>query len=47
MEKCDNMLMGDRKMRLKRKIDNYLVEWKNDPYHLPLIIKGGQTNWQN
>ena len=48
MEKCDNMLMGDRKMRLKRKIDNYLVEWKNDPYHLPLIIKGarqiGKTN---
>ena len=47
MEKCDNMLIGDSKMRLKRKIDNYLVEWKNDPYHLPLIIKGGQTNWQN
>lgn len=34
--------------RLKRKIDNYLVEWKNNPNRLPLIIKGarqiGKTN---
>ena len=27
---------------LKRKIDNYLIEWKNDPNHLPLIIKGAR-----
>ena len=26
--------------RLKRKIDNYLIEWKNSPNKLPLIIKG-------
>lgn len=35
-------------MRLKRKIDQYLVEWKNTPNHLPLIVKGarqiGKTN---
>lgn len=35
-------------MRLRRKIDQYLVEWKNTPNHLPLIVKGarqiGKTN---
>lgn len=34
--------------RLKRKIDNYLIEWKENPDRLPLIIKGarqiGKTN---
>ena len=34
--------------RLKRKIDEYLLEWKNNPNRLPLIIKGarqiGKTN---
>ena len=34
--------------RLKRKIDDYLVNWKNEKEHLPLIIKGarqiGKTN---
>ena len=34
--------------RLKRKIDDYLVNWKNDINHLPLIVKGarqiGKTN---
>ena len=34
--------------RLKRKIDYYLVEWKNNGNKLPLIIKGarqiGKTN---
>ena len=34
--------------RLKRKIDNYLIEWKSNPNRLPLIIKGarqiGKTN---
>ena len=34
--------------RLKRKIDDYLVEWKNNSRRLPLIIKGarqiGKTN---
>lgn len=35
-------------MRLRRKIDQYLIEWKNTPDHLPLIVKGarqiGKTN---
>ena len=35
-------------MRLRRKIDQYLIEWKNTPNHLPLIVKGarqiGKTN---
>ena len=34
--------------RLKRKIDNYLIEWINNPDKLPLIVKGarqiGKTN---
>jgi len=34
--------------RLKRKIDDFLIEWKNNPNRLPLIIKGarqiGKTN---
>ncbi len=34
--------------RLKRKIDKYLIEWKNDKNKLPLIVKGarqiGKTN---
>lgn len=34
--------------RLKRKIDNYLIEWKNSKDKMPLIIKGarqiGKTN---
>lgn len=28
--------------RLRRKIDNYLVEWKNDADRLPLIVKGAR-----
>ena len=34
--------------RLKRKIDNYLIEWKKSANKLPLIVKGarqiGKTN---
>lgn len=34
--------------RLRRKIDDYLIEWKNNPNRLPLIVKGarqiGKTN---
>ncbi len=34
--------------RLKRKIDDYLIEWKQNPNKLPLIVKGarqiGKTN---
>lgn len=29
-------------MYLKRKVDNFLNEWKKDPEHLPLIIKGAR-----
>lgn len=28
--------------RLKRKIDQYLIEWKNDKYKMPLIVKGAR-----
>ena len=28
--------------RLKRKIDSFLIEWKNNPEHLPLIVKGAR-----
>lgn len=28
--------------RLKRKIDDFLIEWKNSPQRLPLIIKGAR-----
>ena len=35
-------------MRLKRKIDDFLIEWKQNPKRLPLIVKGarqiGKTN---
>ncbi len=27
---------------LKRKIDRYLCEWKSDPNHMPLIVKGAR-----
>ena len=34
--------------RLRRKIDNFLIEWKTSDYKLPLIVKGarqiGKTN---
>ena len=28
--------------RLRRKIDQYLIDWKNNSYHKPLIIKGAR-----
>ena len=28
--------------RLKRKIDEYLINWKNNPNRLPLIVKGAR-----
>ena len=28
--------------RLKRKIDQYLIDWKNDKYKMPLIVKGAR-----
>ena len=29
-------------LRLKRKVDDFLVEWKNSKERLPLIIKGAR-----
>ena len=29
-------------MYLRRKIDDYLLKWKNDEEHKPLIIKGAR-----
>lgn len=29
-------------MYLKRKIDDFLLQWKNDPDHMPLIVKGAR-----
>ena len=35
-------------MRLKRKVDEYLIKWKEKNHHMPLIVKGarqiGKTN---
>lgn len=28
--------------RLKRKIDQYLIEWKNSKNKMPLIVKGAR-----
>ena len=27
---------------LKRKVDDYLIQWKNNPDRLPLVIKGAR-----
>lgn len=29
-------------MYFKRKIDDFLIQWKNDPAHKPLIVKGAR-----
>lgn len=34
--------MSQGEVYLKRKIDKFLVDWKSDPNHLPLIIKGAR-----
>ena len=43
LEFCD-IMYKERviSMRLKRKVDNFLLSWKNDKTHLPLIIKGAR-----
>ena len=33
---------GENVMRLKRKIDDFLIEWKNSKDKLPLIVKGAR-----
>ncbi len=30
--------------RLRRKIDQYLIDWKNDKNKMPLIVKGARQN---
>ena len=32
--------------RLKRKIDDFLIEWKNSENRLPLIVKGARQIWK-
>lgn len=34
-------------MYYTRKIDTFLTEWKNDPDHLPLIVKGARLRIPN
>lgn len=33
--------------RLRRKIDDFLVEWKSNPNRLPLIVKGARQIGKN
>ena len=33
--------------RLKRKIDKYLIDWKNSKDKMPLIVKGARQNRKN
>ena len=43
MEFCDIILLEVIKLaRLKRKIDDYLINWKNDKDKKPLIVKGAR-----
>ncbi len=42
-EFCDIIITrGENMTRLQRKIDKFLIEWKNDKNKLPLIIKGAR-----
>ena len=48
MEFCDTVLLiliievSSMEKRLRRKIDTVLVDWKNTPGHMPLIVKGAR-----
>ena len=39
---CDKMSLEVYNMYYKRKIDDYLINWKADPMHKPLIVKGAR-----
>ena len=44
---CDMIIfakekVGDMDNLLRRKIDTYLLDWKNNPQRKPLIIKGAR-----
>ena len=43
MKFCDKIILrGDCMIRLKRKIDDFLIKWKDDVNRLPLIVKGAR-----
>ena len=43
LEFCDIIYTEVKKMsRLRRKIDQYLIDWKNDKNKMPLIVKGAR-----
>ena len=43
MEFCDTMSLEVLEMELlKRKIDEFLINWKQNPDHMPLIVKGAR-----
>ena len=37
-----DLAKGVRHVYLKRKIDEFLIRWKEDPAHKPLIVKGAR-----
>ena len=39
---CDNINLEVSRMYYRRKIDEYLKNWKTDPAHKPLIVKGAR-----
>ena len=39
---CDNVCLEVKIMYYRRKIDDYLNNWKADPAHKPLIVKGAR-----
>ena len=42
-EFCDTIYTEVKNMsRLRRKIDQYLIDWKNDKNKMPLIVKGAR-----
>ena len=43
LEFCDMIYIEVKNMsRLRRKIDQYLIDWKNDKNKMPLIVKGAR-----
>ena len=42
LEFCDKIEVKELMERLRRKIDQKLLDWKTEKSHLPLIIKGAR-----
>ena len=40
LKKCDSKVYNI--IMLRRKVDDYLIQWKNNPDRLPLVIKGAR-----